>query len=115
MLRTRLIKDLDQMHTQAFQPPFGLLGLLEEIEVRGDAWWVLMAYGGPVEEVRWLLGFPESGEALLLSEGEQIQGRWDPEHRVFIPDEGPALDLLGNPVSLSALEEAEEENTTEEE
>lgn len=115
MLRTRLIKDLDQMGTQAFPPPFGLMDLLEEAEVRGEAWCVLMAYGGPAGEVRWLVRFLDSGESLLFLEGEQVQGRWDAERQVFLPEEGPPIDLQGKPVSLSDREEAGEEDAMDEE
>lgn len=109
MLRTKRINELDQIRTQAFPAPFALLGTLEDAEVRGREWWVLMAFGGSSGDACWLVVFPEAKEALFFAEGEQLNGRWDSEHEVFIPEDGPPLNLLGIPVSLSSLEEAEEE------
>jgi hypothetical protein len=112
MLRTRLIKDFDQMRTQAFSPPFALMGLIEETEVRGEEWQVLMAYGSISGGVRWVAIFPESKQALFFSEGDSLSGRWDPEYRLFFPEDGPPLNLLGNPVPVPSTEdEAEEEDS----
>lgn len=113
MPRTKLIKDLDQMRNQAFAPPHALMEFVRNAEVRGEKWWVLMAYGSLSGDVRWVAAFPESNESLFFSEGDQLSGRWDSEHQLFIPKEGSPLNLLGNAVSLSSIEEAEEEDADE--
>ena len=108
MLRTRLIKDVDQLLNQAFSPPFSLLGTIEEAEVRGEKWRVTMAYGSISGGVRWVLVLPDSKEALYYSEGNPLHGRWDPDYGLFFPEDGPPLNLLGNPVSPPSDEDAEE-------
>lgn len=111
MPRTKLIKDLDQMRAQAFSPPFALMGLIENAEGRGEEWQVLMAYGSISGGARWVAVFPGSKEARFFTEGDHLSGRWDSEHEIFFPEEGSPLNLLGNPVSLSSIEEeVEEEN-----
>ena len=109
MLRTKRIKDLDQIQTQAFSPPPALLGSVEDAEVRGEAWWVVMAFSDSTGDARWVVVFPDTQQALFFTEGDQLNGRWDQEHELFFPEEGPPLNLLGNPVSLSSVEEDEEE------
>jgi hypothetical protein len=107
--RTKLIKDLDQMRTLAFPPPLALVGLLEDADARGEGWWVLMAYGSLSGEVRWVAVFPETKKSLFFADGDELEGRWDSDHQVFLPEDGSPLNLLGNPVSLSSVEEADEE------
>jgi hypothetical protein len=109
MLKTKVIKDVDQLNVQAFRPPPALVGAIEEAEARGESWWVLMAYGGRPGEARWLVVIPGFNESIFFVEGDQLHGRWDLEHEVFFPEDGPPLNLLGNPVSLSSLEEETEE------
>jgi hypothetical protein len=109
MLRTKLIKDLDQLNSQDFPPPPALVGAVETAEARGEGWWVLLACGEGSDEARWVAVFPEAKESLFFTEGDPLSGRWDPEYSVFFPEEGPPLDLLGNPVSVSSLEEEAEE------
>ena len=109
MLRTRLIKELDQMRNQAFSPPFSLMGMIEEAEVRGQEWRVLMAYGSISGGVRWVLLLPGSKEALYYTEGDPLHGRWDPECGLFFPEDGPPLNLLGNPASPPSDEGEDDE------
>lgn len=109
MVVTKTIKDLDQLHVQAFRPPPSLVGMIEEAEVRGEPWWVLMAYGGGSGDARWLAVLPSSDESWFFLEGDQLCGRWDVEHEVFCPEEGSPLNLMGIPVSLSSLEEDAED------
>jgi hypothetical protein len=113
MLRTRLIKDLDEMRGFIFPPPYTLLETLETTEGRGEVWWVLAAYEQYGTQARWVAVFPEVGEARFYTDGDELRGRWDPDHEIFIPDDGSALDLRGNPVSLVAIEEEEEEEDAE--
>ena len=44
MLHTRTIRDLDEMCTLAFPPPYALVDALEAAEGRSEAWSVLMAF-----------------------------------------------------------------------
>jgi hypothetical protein len=115
MLHTKLIRDLDELRGQAFPPPYTLLESVEDAEGRGEAWWVLMAHERYSEQARWVLAFPESGPSRFFTDGDQLGGRWDPEHEVFIPEEGPPLNLLGRPVSMAAIEEDEEDEDAEDE
>lgn len=109
MLRTKLIKDLDQLRAQAFSPPFVLKSRIEEAEFRSEPWQVIMAYGSLSGGVRWVAILSSVEEALFFSEGDCLTGRWDAEHEVFVPEDGTPLNLFGNPVSLSSLEEEWEE------
>lgn len=113
MLRTRVIRDLDEMRGQAFPPPYTLTETLETTEARGEAWWVLVAYERHGTQARWVAVFPEAGEARFFTDGDELRGRWDADHEIFIPDDGSPLDLRGNPVSLAAIEEEEEEEDAE--
>ena len=115
MLQTKVIKDLDEIRGQAFQPPFALMESVEDAQSRGEGWWVLLAYGEGSWGARWVAVFPESKESLFFTEGDQLRGRWDQEHEIFFPEEGPPLNLLGNPVSLSSIEEEEEEEEGQDE
>ncbi|WP_257306680.1 hypothetical protein [Geothrix campi] len=115
MLHTKLIRDLDELRTLAFPPPYALQETLETAEGRGEAWWVLMAHERYSEQARWVVMFPEEGESWFFTDGDRLRGRWDPEREIFLPDEGPPLDLRGNPVSLASIEEDEEEEDAEEE
>ena len=107
--RVKLIKDLDQMRNQAFSPPFALMEFIQNAEARGEAWQAILAYGSISGGARWVAVFPGSAESLFFTEGDQLRGRWDPEHEIFFPEDGPPLNLLGNPVTLSSVEEAAEE------
>ncbi len=113
MLHTRLVKDLDEMRGLAFPPPYVLLETLETAEGRGEAWWVLLAYERYGTQARWVLVFPEAGEAQFFTDGDRLHGRWDPEHEIFIPEVGSPLDLRGNPVSLASIEDDEEDEDAE--
>lgn len=109
MLRTRRIKDLDQLRSQAFSPPQALRGTIEEAEFRSEAWEVIMAFGSISGGARWVAILPASREAFFFTEGDRLTGRWDSELEVFFPEEGAPLNLFGNPVSLSSIEEEMEE------
>ncbi len=109
MLRTKLIKEMDQMRTQAFSPPAAFMGVLEEAEGQGQAWWVYMAFSDTTGEARWLVVFPDTGESRFFTDGELLSGRWDSEHELFFSEDGPSLNLLGEPVSVASIEEEEEE------
>lgn len=113
MLRTRVIRDLDEMRGQAFPPPYTLMETLETTEARGEAWWVLVAYEQHGTQARWVAVFPEAEEARFFTDGDELRGRWDADHEIFIPGDGSPLDLRGNPVSLASIEEEEEEEDAE--
>ena len=114
MLHTKLIKDLDEMRTLAFSPPYPLLDTIEDAEKRGKKWRVIMAYERNSEHARWVAVLPDPGESQFFSEEEQLNGRWDPGHGIFIPEMGSPLDLHGKPVSLSSIEDEEEDAVEEE-
>ena len=113
-MNIKLIKDLDQLRTLAFPPPYRLLESVEEAERRGEPWRVIMAFERHSEQARWVKLLPERGASEFFLDGKPVSGRWDADHEVFIAEEGPALNLMGKPVSLSALEEeAEDEDLAE--
>lgn len=107
-LYTKLIKDLDEMGSLAFTPPCLLMESLADAERRGERWWVLMAYERNSEQARWVSGCSGFKASQFFSEGLHLDGRWDPDHELFIPEEGPAFDLNGKPVSLTTIAEEEE-------
>jgi hypothetical protein len=109
MLHTKLINDLDEMRTLAFPPPFTLMDSIEDAAIHGRKWRVIMAHERNSENARWVAVLPDSEESQFFSDGDQLNGRWDSEHEIFIPKEGSPLNLLGKPVSLSSIEEDEEE------
>jgi hypothetical protein len=115
MLHTKLINDLDELRGLAFPPPYTLLETLEDAEGRGEAWRVLVASPKDSEQARWVVEFPEAGVALFFTDGDRLSGRWDPERELFLPEEGPPLDLRGNPVSLAAIEDDEDDEDAEDE
>jgi hypothetical protein len=114
MLHTKLIKDFSEMRTLAFSPPYPLLDTIEDAERRGKRWRVIMAYERNSENTQWVAVLPDSDESQFFSDGNQLNGRWDPGHDIFIPEMGSPLDLHGKPVSLSSIEEEEEEADAEE-
>lgn len=115
MLHTKLINDLDEMRTLAFQPPYALLESIEYAEQRGEAWWVIMGYESHSDHAQWVTGISGGKESQYYSEGNHLSGWWDREHEIFIPNEGLPIDLRGKPVSLSSIIEFEEDETAEEE
>jgi len=113
MLHTKLIKDLDQLRVQAFPPPFTLIESIEDVEGRGEAWRVLMAFDDYATDAQWVAMFPDSEEAWFYANDEHMSGRWDQEHEIFFPDDGSPLNLLGKPVSLASILDSEEEEDAE--
>ena len=113
MLYIKLIKELDEMRTMAFPPPYALMDSIEDAEGRGENWWVILAYERDFSQAVWVAVFTESGESRFFMDGDQLWGRWDPNHEIFIPEEGSPLDLRGRPVSLAAIEDEEEEEDAE--
>jgi hypothetical protein len=113
MLHIKQIKELDEMRTKAFPPPYALMDSIEYAEGRGERWWVILAYERHSSLAVWVAEFPESREAWFFMDGDQLRGRWDPDHEIFISEEGCPLDLRGKPVSLAAIEDEEEEEDKE--
>jgi hypothetical protein len=113
MLHTRTIRDLDEMRTLAFPPPYALMDALEAAEGRSEEWSVLMAFEQGASHAQWVAVFPEAEEARFYTEDDQLIGRWDRHREIFIPDEGSPLDLRGRPVSLASIEDDEEEEDAE--
>jgi hypothetical protein len=113
MLHIKQIKELEEMRTKAFPPPPALMDSIEYAEGRGEKWRVIMAFERHSSLAVWVAEFPESREARFFMDGNQLRGRWDPEHEIFIPEEGRPLDLRGKPVSLAAIENEEEEEDLE--
>src|SRR5512133_2141058 len=113
MLHTRTIRDLDEMCTLAFPPPYALVDALEAAEGRSEAWSVLMAFEQGSSHAQWVAVFPEAEEARFYTEDDQLVGRWDPHRELFIPDEGSPLDLRGRQVSWASIEDDEEEEDAE--
>ncbi|MFZ0616579.1 MAG: hypothetical protein WAN16_09040 [Chthoniobacterales bacterium] len=113
MLHTRTIRDLDEMRTLAFPPPYALMDALEAAEGRNEDWSVLMAFEQGSSHAQWVAVFPDAEEARFYTEDDQLIGRWDPHREIFIPDEDSPLDLRGRPVSLASIEDAEEEEDAE--
>jgi hypothetical protein len=115
MPHTKLINDLNDMRNLAFSPPYPLMDAIEDAERRGKTWRVIMAYERNSENARWVAVLPDPGESQFFSDGDQLNGRWDPEHELFIPEQGSPLNLQGKPVSESSIEEEEEAGDAEEE
>jgi hypothetical protein len=115
MLHTKVIRDLDQMRNLAFPPPYTLVESIEDTEGRGEEWWVLMAYEKNSAHANWVAVFPESEDARFYTEEDQLRGRWDSEHQIFLPEDGSPLDLRAKPVSLASIEEDEEDEDAEDE
>jgi hypothetical protein len=113
-LNIKLIKDLDEMRTLAFSPPHKLMESVVDAERRGEPWRVIMAYDRS-SEPRWVKVLPDRGASEFFLDGNPVNGRWDADHEVFIAEEGPSLNLMGKPVSLSALEEEAEDEDLERE
>lgn len=113
MLHTRQIHDLDELRASAFPAPYALVQTVEDAQERSEAWWALLAYERGVARTTWVLGFPDSGGARFFVDGDQLSGRWDGEREIFLPEDGPPLDLRGNPLSLAAIEEDEEDEDAE--
>jgi hypothetical protein len=115
MLHTKLIRDFSEIGLLVFPPPYALVESIEDAEQRGEKWWVIMAYERNSDHAQWVSGFPGARESQFYSEDGHLSGRWDREHEIFIPKEGPSFDLRGKPVSLSSIIEREEEETAEQE
>lgn len=105
MIQTKRIDELDRLRNDAFSAPSRLLHSLEERDQRGEAWWVLRATREGRSEATWLVVYPNTEEAFLFLEDGPIPGRWAPEHELFSPEEGPSVNLMGDPTSLSELED----------
>ena len=105
MLHVKRIRDLDELRRQTFQAPLALVELLEEVEARGEPWWVLLAFSSGAGNARWVAVLPGEGESQFFADGERHRGRWDEEHVLFIPDEGQPLDLTGRTTTLAVLED----------
>jgi hypothetical protein len=115
-LTIKLIKDLDQLRGLAFPPPYRLLESVEDAERRGEPWRVIMAFERHSEQASWVKLLPDRGASEFFLDGKALSGRWDADHEVFIAEDGPSLNLMGKPVSLSALEdEAADEDLEAEE
>jgi hypothetical protein len=113
-LNVKLINDLDGMRALAFPPPHQLMESVLNAERRGERWRVIMAYERNSEQARWVTVLPDAEASQFYSDGDHLSGRWDADHELFIPEEGSSLNLLGKPVSLAALEEAAEDEDSEE-
>lgn len=103
------IEDLDELRSQAYTIPIRLLYSLENKTGRGEAWWVLRASSERHPDARWLTVFPDQNEAVLYLEDGALEGRWDPNLNVFFPEDEPPVNLLGEPVNVSDLEDQADE------
>jgi hypothetical protein len=115
MQHTKRVTDVNELRSLAFPPPCPLMDSIVDAESRGQKWQVIMAYERTAREVRWVAVLPGPAESRYFSEENQLQGRWDPDHEIFISAEGPAVDLQGKAVSLSSIEEDEAAEDSEEE
>ena len=113
MLHVKLIKEVDDLRTKAYPPPHALMEAVENADRRGERWWVLLAFERFSAHAIWVAGFPEANAARYFVDGDQLTGRWDSEHDLFIPEEGRPLDLRGRAVSLAAIEDEEEAEDAE--
>ena len=113
MMHTRVIKDVDELRTVPFPPPYALMDAVEAAEGRGEAWWALMAFERGASHAQWVAVFPEAEVARFYMEGDQMTGRWDSHREIFLPDEGSPVDLRGHRVSLASIEDEEEDEDAE--
>jgi len=111
MRERKPISDFYRLREQPYPYPRDLEARVEEREARGECWWVLRVTGITLEDPLWLLVDPETWGATLYEEGEVLDGRWDPELEIFVPEDGPLPS--GHALGLEEEEDEEEEAETQ--